>query len=159
MSVFFRLRLKRCLGFFFFATGGICLVVPCAWEFVCMGLLGHGWLKQSLTPVPTGHGCALPYRYLPLPTGILLAPTIHKLFLPPTDTLCLCLCAAALVWRQKPSGRTLFFPTTGNGLGSHPALLQALPLLLQRWAPRAILGRRVPLQWEVLLRLRCTQGR
>lgn len=88
---------------------------------------------------------AMDVRFLPgvshcLRASCLLQPSTDCSFHPQTHTrcvssLCPCLCAAALVGHQKPSGGTLFFPTTGNGVGRHPALLWPLALLL--WRRRA----------------------
>lgn len=62
-------------------------------------------------------------------TGCCSHPQTHT---PCMSSPCLRLCAAAFVGHQKPSGGSLFFPTTGNGMRRHPAPLQALALLLRR---------------------------
>lgn len=112
--------------------------------------------QQSLIPVPTGHGCALPSRHLPLPTGILLTPAFHKLFLPPTDThpvrvfpVSVPMCSSSC-WASEAKWRgPCFSPTQGMGRAGTLHRSRHWPFCFGgEELPRATPGFCVPLQRE-----------
>lgn len=104
----------------------------------------HGNFAALLWPTAVPHPsdfwqCLCASFQVPLAAHGHPAYCSHPRIVLPTQshTLCLsllypCLCAAALVGHQKSSGGTLFFPTMGNGMGSHFPPFWPLALQLQR---------------------------
>lgn len=106
--------------------------------------------------MPTGHGCALPSRHLPLPAGILLTPATCKLFLPPTDThpvpvfpVSASMCSSSC-WESE--GRCSSPPQRMGWAGTLHHSGHCPLCSRDKELPRAILGFCVPLETEVQTR-------